>query len=73
MPCPAWCSLPYFVKSKKLLGPIRGMPPAHLDQLADILVKVGQIGMELEQIKEIDINTILHILLFSCFRTFVIS
>jgi acetyl-CoA synthetase (ADP-forming) len=47
------------IKSKKLLGPIRGMPRADLDQLADILVKVGQIGMEMDQIKEIDINPII--------------
>ena len=47
------------IKANKILEPIRGMPAADLDQLADIIIKVGQIGLEHEAIKEIDINPII--------------
>ena len=47
------------IKAHKILDAIRGMPAADLDHLADILVKVGQIGMEQEHVKEIDINPII--------------
>ena len=47
------------IKSRKILGSIRGMPAANKDLLADILIKIGQIGLELEVIKEIDINPII--------------
>ncbi|MBW1703306.1 MAG: acetate--CoA ligase family protein, partial [Deltaproteobacteria bacterium] len=38
---------------------VRGMEAADLDALADILIKVGQIGLENEKVKEIDINPVL--------------
>jgi hypothetical protein len=38
---------------------MRGMPAADLDQIAEILIKVGRIGLEHENIKEIDINPII--------------
>jgi acetyl-CoA synthetase (ADP-forming) len=47
------------IKAKKILEPIRGMPAADKDLLADMLMIVGQIGLELEMIKEIDINPII--------------
>ena len=47
------------IKAHKILGPVRGMPAADLDKLADIIIKVGQIGLEHETIKEIDINPII--------------
>lgn len=47
------------IKAKKMLGTMRGMPPIDLDQLAGIIVKVGKIGVELEQVKEIDINPLI--------------
>ena len=47
------------IKARKILEAVRGMPPADLDQLADILVKVGNIGVEQEHIKEIDINPVI--------------
>jgi acetyl-CoA synthetase (ADP-forming) len=47
------------IQAKKILEPIRGMPAADKDLLADMLMTVGRIGLELEMIKEIDINPII--------------
>jgi acyl-CoA synthetase (NDP forming) len=47
------------IKGHKILEAVRGMPAADLDQLADILIKVGNIGMERDHIKEIDINPVI--------------
>lgn len=47
------------IKAHKILGAVRGMPAANLDLLCDILVKVGEIGMENESIQEIDINPLI--------------
>jgi acyl-CoA synthetase (NDP forming) len=47
------------IKAHKILDGIRGMPPADMDKLCDILITVGQIGMENESIKEIDINPLI--------------
>ena len=47
------------IKAKKILEPIRGMPAADKDLLADMLMTVGRIGLEIEIIKEIDINPII--------------
>jgi acetyl-CoA synthetase (ADP-forming) len=47
------------IKGKKILEPIRGMPAADKGLLADMLMTVGRIGLELEMIKEIDINPII--------------
>lgn len=46
------------IKGKRILEAVRGMPKAELVQLADILIKVGNIGIEREEIREIDINPI---------------
>ena len=47
------------IKGHKILEAVRGMEAADLDILADILIKVGQIGMENDRIKEIDINPVI--------------
>ena len=47
------------IKARQILEDVRGMPRADLDQLADILVKVGNIGLEQEAVKEIDINPVI--------------
>jgi acyl-CoA synthetase (NDP forming) len=47
------------IKAHKILGTVRGMPAADLDLLCDILVKVGEIGMENQSIQEIDINPLI--------------
>ncbi len=47
------------IKGHKILGPVRGMEPADLDALAEILIAVGRIGMENDPVKEIDINPVI--------------
>jgi acetyl-CoA synthetase (ADP-forming) len=47
------------IKGHKILDSIRGMKAADLDILADILVALGRIGLENENIKEIDINPLI--------------
>ena len=47
------------IKAKKILEPIRGMPAADKDLLADMLITVGRIGLEQQMITEIDINPII--------------
>ena len=47
------------IKARKILEAVRGMPPADLDKLAEILITVGNIGLEQENIKEIDINPVI--------------
>ena len=47
------------INARKILEAVRGMPPADLDQLSEILITVGSIGLERENIKEIDINPII--------------
>ncbi len=47
------------IKGQKILDSIRGMKAANLDILADILVALGKIGLENENIKEIDINPLI--------------
>lgn len=47
------------IKARKILDAIRGTPAADLEQLADILITVGKIGLEQEAIKEIDINPVI--------------
>ncbi len=47
------------IKSSRILGEIRGMPAADLEQLSEILVRVGEIGLENDDIKEIDINPVI--------------
>ena len=47
------------IKAKKILDSVRGMPPADMEELSDILVKLGNIGIEQECISEIDINPLI--------------
>lgn len=47
------------IKAHKILEAVRGMAPADKDMLAGILIAVGQIGIENEIIKEIDINPVI--------------
>jgi len=47
------------IKGHKILDSIRGMNAADLDILVDILVALGRIGLENENIKEIDINPLI--------------
>jgi len=47
------------IKAAPVLGAVRGMPPVDADQLAEILVTLGKIGLENERIQEIDINPLI--------------
>jgi len=47
------------IKGQKILESVRGMPAADVDMLADILINIGRIGLENEQVKEIDINPVI--------------
>ena len=47
------------IKAHKILEAIRGMEAADLDMLSQILITIGQIGLDHERVKEIDINPLL--------------
>ena len=47
------------IKGSKILQAVRGMEAADMDSLADILLNVGQIGLDNEKVKEIDINPVI--------------
>jgi acetyl-CoA synthetase (ADP-forming) len=47
------------IRGRKILENIRGMKAADLNQLGEILIQVGQIGIEHDIIKEIDINPVI--------------
>ena len=47
------------IKGFKILESVRGMDAADMDSLADILINVGQIGLDNEKVKEIDINPVI--------------
>ena len=47
------------IRGKQILDAVRGMMAADRDQLSDILIRIGQIGIENKMIREIDINPII--------------
>lgn len=47
------------IRAHKILEQVRGLPAADMDQLVDILITMGRIGLEHERIKEIDINPLI--------------
>ncbi len=47
------------IKANKILDEVRGMPAADLDALADILIAIGKIGLDIPEVKEIDINPVI--------------
>ena len=47
------------IKGCKILESVRGMAAANRDMLAEILIAVGQMGLENDRIKEIDINPVI--------------
>ncbi len=47
------------IKSHKILNAVRGLEAVDRERLADMLITVGQIGIENESIKEIDINPVI--------------
>jgi succinyl-CoA synthetase beta subunit len=47
------------IRARRILDAIRGLPAADVDQLYEILIRVGEIGLEHDAIKEIDINPLI--------------
>jgi acetyl-CoA synthetase (ADP-forming) len=47
------------IKGHKILEAIRGMEAADLDILTDMLINVGRIGIENDEVSEIDINPVI--------------
>jgi len=46
------------IKAYKILEGIRGQPPADIDAIVDILMKISRLVMDHPQIDEIDLNPI---------------
>jgi hypothetical protein len=44
---------------KKILDAFRGEPPVDRKELAKILVNIGNIGLENDAVKEIDVNPLI--------------
>jgi acetate---CoA ligase (ADP-forming) subunit beta len=47
------------IKSHRILAAVRGMPAANMEKLCQILITMGQIGLENPAVKEIDINPLI--------------
>jgi acetyl-CoA synthetase (ADP-forming) len=47
------------IRAHKILTAFRGLEPVDRDALADILIRIGQIGLEEAKIKEIDVNPLI--------------
>jgi len=47
------------IKGHKILDAVRGMEAADTELLSHILINVGRIGLEIEQVQEIDLNPVI--------------
>ena len=47
------------IKGHKILNAIRGMEAADMELLSNILINVGRIGLDIEQVQEIDLNPVI--------------
>ena len=47
------------IRANKILSSIRGMPPVNIEMLSEMIVKLGEIGCDIEAIKEMDINPLI--------------
>jgi acetyl-CoA synthetase (ADP-forming) len=47
------------IRARKILGDIRGLPAADSDTLAEIIITLGEIGLENDIIQEIDLNPVI--------------
>lgn len=47
------------IRGHKILDAFRGKPPVDMDILCQALISIGRIGLEFDQIKEIDINPLI--------------
>lgn len=46
------------IRARKILSDIRGLPAADLNALADMIMAMGEIGLENDMIQEIDLNPV---------------
>jgi acetyl-CoA synthetase (ADP-forming) len=47
------------IRARKILEGLRGLPPADRDALADMIMVMGEIGLENDMIQEIDLNPVI--------------
>lgn len=47
------------IRGHKILDAFRGMEAVDVESLADMLIRLGQIGLEVEQVREIDLNPVI--------------
>ena len=47
------------IKGHRILDALRGMAAADTDTLADMLIQVGQIGLDIAHVEEIDLNPVI--------------
>jgi acyl-CoA synthetase (NDP forming) len=47
------------IKGAPVLGTFRGMAPVDIDLLVSMLIHAGQLGLELEAVKEVDVNPLI--------------
>jgi len=47
------------IKGHKILAAVRGMEAADTDLLAQMLINVGQIGLDFDDVMEIDLNPVI--------------
>jgi len=47
------------IKGRSILDAVRGMEAADREKLADMLAAVGQIGLEIDAVREIDLNPVI--------------
>jgi len=47
------------IKGAPVLGAFRGMEPVDMDLLASLLINAGRLGLELEAVKEVDVNPLI--------------
>ncbi len=47
------------IKGAAILGAIRGMEAVDLDLLSSLLISLGRLGLEVEQVKEVDVNPLI--------------
>ncbi len=47
------------IKGHKILGAFRGMEAVDVESLADMLIRLGQIGLEVDYVQEIDLNPVI--------------
>jgi acetyl-CoA synthetase (ADP-forming) len=47
------------IKGAPVLGAFRGMAPIDMDLLVSMLINAGKLGLELEAVKEVDVNPLI--------------